>query len=197
MGRGHLPDTGRFAVGQCGTTENTHIIHLADFDTRRTLVVILPNPDGFDPPEYDPYFLIPVKKAVDALATNLDGLPPQTVAVEFDAANKLVSFSTDPECDITSGTDYFLLKEYQLPRRIAGKTVLRSGLIELARIADGVDLVSYTPLPSFSLEYHGWGQTFLCVQVLTFVGYCDVGRDSDARKAATPSQPGSAGPARA
>lgn len=97
MDRGHLPDTGRFAVGQCGATENTHIIHLADSDsdTRRTVIVTLPNPDGFDPPDYDPYFLIPVKKAADVLAAHLDGLPPQTVAVEFDAAGKLVSFSTD------------------------------------------------------------------------------------------------------
>lgn len=145
MERGHLPDTGRFGVGQCGATESTHLVHLADSDTRRTIIVTLPNLDGFDPPDHDPYFLIPVKNAADALAEHLDNLPRETVAVEFDAVGKLVSFSTDPETDITPGTDHFLLEEYQLPARVACKTVLRSQVTELGRIAGGVDLVSYHP----------------------------------------------------
>jgi hypothetical protein len=124
--------------------EDTHNVHLDDPNTRRTIVVTLPNPNGFVAPDDDPDFVVPGNKAADALTRHLDDLPPETVAITIDETGKLLSFCTDPKEDYTPIiTDYFLVEAYQLPPPIPSKTVLRSELTEICRYTVGVDLVSY------------------------------------------------------
>jgi hypothetical protein len=106
--------------------------------------VTVPNPDEFGPHDHDPDSEIPVSKAAEALIKHLDHLPPATVAIEVDDRVRLVSYSTDPSDDATLGTDYLFLVEYQLPRPVANRTVLRSQLYEVDRLL-GADIVSYLP----------------------------------------------------
>ena len=135
---------GRFTFGGHGVTENTHNVHFDDPNTRRTIAVTLPNPNGYAAPDGDPDFVVPGNKAADALTRHLDDLPPETVAIIIDETGKLLSFCTDPKEDCTGIiTDYFLVEAYQLPPPIPSKTVLRSELTELRRYTTGVDLVSY------------------------------------------------------
>jgi hypothetical protein len=133
----------RFGNYGCGTMEDTREVHVVDFDTRHDVLVTLPNPDGFMVLNDDLEGEIPIAKAIHALSTHLDDLPPETVAVELDETGKLLSFNTNPELDRTYTTDYFSLGEYQLPPQIADRTVLRSELTEMRRFQLNVDLVSY------------------------------------------------------
>jgi hypothetical protein len=96
--------------------QRTHVFGLWDSDTRRLIVVTLPNPRGFDIFAHEADEDIPVK-AAKALAKHLGHLPrATTVAIEVDERLRLVSYSTDPRDDETLGSDYLFLGEYQLPR---------------------------------------------------------------------------------
>lgn len=124
-----------------------HVVSLYDSDTRRTVRVRVPNEWGWgEAPEDDSdEFFVPTNTAIAALEEQLDNLPHDTHCVTIDLAGRVVSFETDPTQDSTEGTDYPLLKDYQLPPPIGARTVLRSELTETRRICRGVDLVSYPP----------------------------------------------------
>ncbi|KAK3302626.1 uncharacterized protein B0T15DRAFT_577693 [Chaetomium strumarium] len=123
-----------------------HVVSLYDSDTRRTVLVEVPNEWGWEVPDVeDPEFWVPLQKATAALAEHLDNLPHGTSRVKVDQARSVVSFDTDAERDDTFGTEYPLLTDYQLPPPISSRTVLRSELTEIRRICRGVDLVSYPP----------------------------------------------------
>jgi hypothetical protein len=125
--------------------QRTHVFGLWDSDTRRLIVVTLPNPHGFDIFAHEADEDIPVK-AGKALAKHLGHLPrATTVAIEVDERLRLLSYSTDPRDDETLGSDYLFVGEYQLPRQVANRTVLRSHLCELDRLL-GADIVSYLPV---------------------------------------------------
>lgn len=154
-------DNGLFASANKKLRENEHVFHVDDVDTRRTIVVTLPEHSAFDPPQGNLdksanvraiIYKDNLKKATDALAMHRDSLPSNTVAIKVDEAAKLLSFSTAWDDDVRNSTDYIALEEYQLPADVATKTVLRSELTEVGRIAKIVDLVSYpsslSPPPS-------------------------------------------------
>ncbi|KAK4034198.1 hypothetical protein C8A01DRAFT_39328 [Parachaetomium inaequale] len=136
-------DLGRFGLQGQQVFRDTHMVSLYDPDTRRVIVVTLPNPDGFGQPAHDPALEIPLTKAAEALTKHLDHLPPAAVAIEVDKRARLLSFSTNVNDDETWGTDYLLLKEYKLPRPVANRTVLRSELYEAEHTMLGADIVSY------------------------------------------------------
>lgn len=139
------PDMGRFALVYQYILSDTHEVVLHNLDTRRTVLVSLPNPDGFEiNHDNDPEGLLPVKNAVEVLEKHTADLPPDTVAMYTDGSS-LLSVSTDAEKDLTHGTNHFPLEEHQLPPHIAAKTVLRSELTEARRFVAEVDLVSYPP----------------------------------------------------
>ena len=128
-----------------------HDVALFDSDTRRVVRITLPNPHGFDFPEDDPDCMWPLKKAADALEEHLANVPPETVGIEVDEAERLLAFGTSPDKDSTRQTEYPRIEQFQLPAAIAAKTVLRSELVEIRRFVTGVDLVSnHPPSPSLS-----------------------------------------------
>jgi hypothetical protein len=137
-------DLGRFVLQWQQVLGATHMVSLYDPDTKRVVVVTLPNPDGHGRPAHDPELDIPVTKAAEVLTKHLDQLPPATVTIKVDKRARILSFSTDPTEDAKLGTDYLLLKEYKLPRSVANRTVLRSELYEIERLL-GADIVSYLP----------------------------------------------------
>jgi hypothetical protein len=139
------PDLGRFAELDMSVMYDKFDVGLCEQDMRRAVRVMMSNPDGMVPPDDDPEWSIPQKKAADILAQYIDQLPPQAVAIEVDQEGALLSVSTDPALDIMRGSDHFLLQDYQLPPQVAVRTVLRSELTEVGRLQVGrhVDLVSY------------------------------------------------------
>jgi hypothetical protein len=139
------PDLGRFAELDMSVMYDKFDVGLCEQGMRRAVRVMMPNPDGMVPPDDDPEWSIPQKKAADILAQYIDQLPPRAVAIEVDQAGALLSVSTDPALDIMRGSDHFLLQDYQLPPQVAARTVLRSELTEVGRLQVGrhVDLVSY------------------------------------------------------
>ncbi|KAK4150439.1 hypothetical protein C8A00DRAFT_36975 [Chaetomidium leptoderma] len=139
------PDLRGFGFEGHGIMETTHDVSLYDSDTRRTILVTLPNPRGLTPPDDDPEFWLPTEKAADALTIHLEHVPPDTVAIEVDEMGKLLSFCTDPARDLSSSTDNLDIEEYQLPPLVADRTIRRSELIEVRRLAPNADLVSYAP----------------------------------------------------
>lgn len=120
-----------------------HRLTLFDPDSRRSIEVTMPNPDGPEPPDHDPEFLVAMRKAMHILGAHLNDLPPDCVAIDVNAAGNLLEVCTKPHKDTTLTCDYYLLNEYQLPPTVAAKTVLRSELTEVRRLSPGVDLVEY------------------------------------------------------
>jgi hypothetical protein len=134
-------------VGRCSflhlTIDDAFDIGLCERDMRRAVRVMMPNPHGMVPPDDDPEFSVPLKKAADILARYIDQLPPQAVAIEVDQDGALLFVSTNRRLDIMRGSDHFLLQDYRLPPQVAAKMVLRSDLTEIGRLGGCVDLVSY------------------------------------------------------
>ncbi|KAG7285179.1 hypothetical protein NEMBOFW57_009800 [Staphylotrichum longicolle] len=117
----------------------THQVQLYDADSRRPIVVTIPNPDGPEPPDHDPEFDLAMLKAMRILGTHLNNLPPECVAISANETGELL----DVYRDITLAGHYFPLAEYGLPPAVAAGTVLRSELTEIRRLSLGVDLVEY------------------------------------------------------
>jgi hypothetical protein len=138
-----FPDLGRFGLLSLGVYWDTFDFAFHEGDMRRAIRVTMPKPGGLVPPDDDPEYQIPLKKAADVLTRHIDHLPPQAVKIEVDQGGNLVSVSTNPSEDAMRGTDHFLLKDYQLPPSATAKTVLRSELTEIGRLLGHVDLVSY------------------------------------------------------
>jgi len=138
-----------FGFGAQAALYDTHEVYLHDTDTRSTIQVTLPNPDGMEVPEHDPNLDIPLNKAADALRKHLDaGLPHDTVAIEIDKTGELLSCRTDRDEETTGVADYLLLDEYQFPPAIAARPLLRSDLAEYGRFIGPVDLVAYSETSS-------------------------------------------------
>ncbi|OIW34675.1 hypothetical protein CONLIGDRAFT_567368 [Coniochaeta ligniaria NRRL 30616] len=81
--------------------------------------------------------------AIGHLRKHIDDLGPDVYAITLSPDGDLLSVSTDPEDDETTCVYYPPLQAIVVPDRV--KTVLRSDLLELDRLAPNVDLVSYTP----------------------------------------------------
>lgn len=137
-----------FGFGAQAALHDTHEVYLHDSDTRSTIQVTLPNPDGMEPPENDPNLEIPLTKAAEALRKHLDtGLLHDVVAIEIDKNGKLLSRRTDRDDDSTGVADYLQLDDYQFPPAIAAQPLLRSELTEHGRFLGPVDLVAYPGPP--------------------------------------------------
>lgn len=140
---GEFPDIGHFDLRSMHFDGGTFEIELHDYDTRRTVMVAVPNPNGMLPSDDDPEGYIPLKKAADFLDQHMDDLPAEAVAIKLDAGGNMLSVSTDSRRDDGPGADAFLLRDYQLPPDVAPRTILRSELTEIRRLHGQVDLVSY------------------------------------------------------
>ncbi len=134
-----------FGFGAQAALHDTHEVYLHDPDTRSTIQVTLPNPDGMEAPEHDPNLDIPLNRAADALRKHLNaGLPHDTVAIEIDQTGELLSCRTDRNEETTGVTDYLPLDDFQFPPAIAAQPLLRSDLTEHGRFMGPVDVVAYS-----------------------------------------------------
>src|SRR5690348_15462895 len=96
---GKFPDIGHLDLRSLHFDGATFEIKLHDHDTRRTVVVSVPNPNGMLPLDDDPEGYIPLKKAADFLGQHMDDLPDGAVAVKLDAGGNMLSVSTDSHRD--------------------------------------------------------------------------------------------------
>ncbi|KAK3364599.1 hypothetical protein B0T25DRAFT_445896 [Lasiosphaeria hispida] len=89
-----------------------------------------------------------------ALAARIDsGLAPDVTAVSMAANGTILSTSADPSRDATPGTQYAMVDDYQLPGSSCVETISRDDLIEIARLAPFVDLVTPVSSPSRRLVF--------------------------------------------
>jgi hypothetical protein len=167
-----LPEVSRFnLVGQSNNQNaSLHKAEFYDCETRRPVYVRLQIGPGVVYPNADAEFEAHGEKAMAALTEHLDNLPLETGEIEVDETGGLLSFSTDPAKSAPGRrTNYPLLEQFQLPRAVAVKTVLRSELIETRRFIIGADMVSYSPLPTTTPTRPDKGRYVFKYSVSTFV----------------------------
>jgi hypothetical protein len=167
-----LPEVSRFnLVGQSNNQNaSLHKAEFYDCETRRPVYVRLQIGPGIVYPNADAEFDAHGEKAMAALTEHLDNLPLETGEIEVDETGGLLSFSTDPAKSAPGRrTNYPLLEQFQLPRAVAVKTVLRSELIETRRFIIGADMVSYSPLPTTTPTRPDKGRYVFKYSVSTFV----------------------------
>lgn len=89
-----------------------------------------------------------------ALAARIDsGLAPDVTVVSMAADGTILSTSVDPLRDATPGTQYAMLEDYQLPGSSCVETISRDELVEVARLAPFVDVVTPVSSPSRRLVF--------------------------------------------
>jgi serine/threonine protein kinase len=141
----------------CGTTRGykDYITSVFDADSRRWLKVTMRRAQSFledleNSGEMDykipDFFNLPAPMLA-AIRTELDA-GPKLKALVVTLDGEVLSRSTDPYDDITPGTHYAPIGDYQIPAYI--KMLSRDELIEVTRLIAFVDIV--TPVSSHSLE---------------------------------------------
>lgn len=83
-----------------------------------------------------------------AVRAELDAGPPYLTALALTVGGEVLSRSTDPSDDVTPGTHYASLGDYQIPAHI--KTLARDELVEITRLVTFIDIV--VPASSTSPE---------------------------------------------
>ncbi|OIW31259.1 hypothetical protein CONLIGDRAFT_631174 [Coniochaeta ligniaria NRRL 30616] len=85
-----------------------------------------------------------------AIRAELDAGPPNLTALTVDLDGQVLTRSTNPDDDITPGTHYASVGDYQIPAHV--KTLARDELVELARLVPFGDIVILASSPSLDAE---------------------------------------------
>ncbi|KAI1424005.1 hypothetical protein F5Y12DRAFT_488303 [Xylaria sp. FL1777] len=107
--------------------------HILDWDQRRIISVTMDEEQESE------------DVAVEHLKKHIDAIKPGIYEVHLSREGAIISISTDPQDDLTFCVYYPPLQQVPRPDHI--KTVLRSKLRELDRLAPNVDLALYSPHP--------------------------------------------------
>lgn len=119
-----------------------------DADQRRQFLMEIDQPDeklieNVDEMELDELRLRIQEEAVELCRKHSSLLDTRVHSLQFSKDRCLLSVSSDPSCDRNEIPTYFPLNTFERPQNV--KTILRSSLLELDRIANEMDLVAYWP----------------------------------------------------
>ena len=120
-----------FAPGGAITPGGPSTWYILDWDQRRLIAVTMDEAQESE------------DTAIRHLRRHIDSLGPDVLEIHLSQDGELVSLSTNPEDDHTFYAYHPPLRAIQPLDRV--KSVLRSDLLELDRVAQNVDLVSYAP----------------------------------------------------